>query len=1838
MNGHYQIEYLSSIGNFLEVDGNLYNSIIVASKAAGNDNTINLIKDVSINFGGYLGYKENGIYKGYSNQTFNLNGHTLIMTQPITNYSDAIFTDTSENETGYLNNLNTKTIINNNKLLINKGNYDCDKKSTINSSGTLTVTDGLIKSKATYAIENSGTLNYTGNAEINEESSNGIYSSGTLNYTGGTINLSKNTAISGTGTMNISGGIIRNTINGVSISGGKVTISNEADIETQDGYAVNNSCSTVVINDGTMITKNTNTFEGGVGTCSYTTTINGGKIISETKNAIVADDYNSYYGTTGIVTVNGGTIQGYKNGIYHTASPMYLNGGTIEGLTEYGVYNNAQLKLGDNDKNISITQPSIKGDLYGLYIASEVQVDFYDGILKGKTYGYTGQITNIPERASIYEDSEIIEEENYNTNYLVGPAFVIENTRTNITYDDLETATSEAENGDTLKLLDNLPLYYSVNIDCKTEKNDGTLRDCYIDELKDITLDMNGYDISTNKGISLNLNLKIVNNNQTSKSEIRTISSINLLVNKGILDITGIDIRNTTTSYYAITNNGTLKLNDLNIYAKYGIKNNGTLEISNVDITESVTGIDNRNAMTLNNININASSYAIYNSTTGTSKINNASLSASTAIYSTGNNKTSVLDSIINGNINNLSSSDLTIERNTINGSISNSAKLILKDSTFNYTTTNFERKYCTSSIYKGIDNSGTLDIINTNIIVEKDGYNCSNIYAVYNTGKINFNDSIVDIGNSEKDYGINLGIYNSGSSELIINNQLINDTEAENDIAPVNLSVNVEGGSYNYAIYLDNDNSKVTMISGAVMVKAANNGYGVYINRGTFTLGEQETDENKKGTADAEVSTTNPYIYAVARARGYGVKKVNGTFKYYDGKIIGSTSSKPETTTEVEYKYEATTYLTSKRYEKTILEYMKDDYSGSTVARIDSTYYPSLTDAFDKAQDGDTIILLKNTNETEIVNLKNITLEMGGHRATAQINNKGNLTIINGSIGNYETTTIINDGTLTIGEDDGVIDNLNTGVISESTAIINNGTLNYYDGYIEGNISVSGTINQIAPQTRVRKIVTNYSDSENVITSSSEKITLQLLTEEAIKNRETDLLLRIDPNNGYYLGSKDIIESYQLYGDQIELEIPSKNACIFKGWIISVYGIAITDDEGNVTVVDEEFVVDDHGLLEVLENGNTLFRMGGTDVTIEADWEIDSRAVARIGNDYYLTLEEAFNAATNGEEIVLLKSLEQDITIPTETNAKFNLNKNTITGTITNNGTIQIDNGTVTSEDIGIINNGTLTLGDDDGEVFNDTIFVYGRNIALQQNGTFNFYDGLLQGILGIQGGAQGVPRGKYLYVDRSEDQTEQVVYLVGATTSFVAATYANGNAYYFNLQDAINATATTGYEIFVIRNFEAAYKISVAENQNTTINLNGYNVTFGSSFVNDGNLTLKDTGTEKGKLKINESIINNQSLVLDGITIEQITVEDTIKNYGELNLTNSTVINTTGYAVYNEGSFAMDETSILKGTKRALYNNKELELTAGTINGITNYGTITLDDKIIINGQSGYATIHNMGTVTMNNGKVNGIREGIYNDSTTASFTMNGGTITSIEIYGVLNNAASSKTIINNGTVKSNANAAIYNNGNNSVIEIYDGTITGTSYGIYLNGSNSSLLVEDGSISANNHGIGAYGSESVVKVNGGTITGGDTGIYDNWGSQYSRITINGGSITGNNRGIYIYYSSLTINGGTIKNTVSSTNTSYSALTAQGSTGVVMNNGEIISDNAYAVYGYTGFTLNGGTIKSNRADGIAFYADYRLTMNGGNIITTGTSSTAVYESSEVESYIYGGVINSKGY
>ena len=501
------------------------------------------------------------------------------------------------------------------------------------------------------------------------------------------------------------------------------------------------------------------------------------------------------------------------------------------------------------------------------------------------------------------------------------------------------------------------------------------------------------------------------------------------------------------------------------------------------------------------------------------------------------------------------------------------------------------------------------------------------------------------------------------------------------------------------------------------------------------------------------------------------------------------------------------------------------------------------------------------------------------------------------------------------MGENDGKVSSTNVRVVSETTTIENNGTFKMYDGYIEGvNPSLTGDINEIAEFARI------YTKKDD----QSERKYLQSLSEDAIKNKETDLIISIDPAGGLYNNSKEKQEVFLKYEESYTLLTPTKNACNFIGWEVS-----------------EENVLKD-----------SVITMNLSDVNVKAIWEVSDSAVAKIGEEYFTSLQEAIDYAKEGDTIELFKDVEEDVTNTKD--IKIDLGGKTVTGEFINNGILKLTNGTIYNPDgIGLVNNKALTLGENDGEIKIEDIKIMGTTLGIEQNGKFNFYDGYLEGEVALHGTTDSVPKGYFLYNEHNDLRDCQRVYLIGNPQNAVAVTNDGQTQYFFSLQDAINTAAVTGSEIYIVRDFEATYPITVKEDTNIVINMNSYNITTGNDITNNGTLKIYDTSEETGSITSAKTIVNNGNLIIDKVDITQTNDGNYgIKNIGDLKLFNTTVTSQDTAAVYTEGTFSMDSNTSVLAKTQSLHNNQKekLVLNGGTISAIRNSGELEINEGTII------------------------------------------------------------------------------------------------------------------------------------------------------------------------------------------------------------------------------------------------------------------------------------------------
>ena len=1645
----YQTDYLVEKGNWLRVGSQEFNSINEAKKhITSENNTMTVIADAYIDFAQTL---------TGSNVIFDFNGHSLIMTQPITVKNNTTFINSTG--VGGINNLRDyalKIENENGNATIAGGVFHSDTTDTIYNGGYLTVTDGTIKADYQSGIYNTGRATINGGTIESLNSAVGIKSSNELIITKGTITAVENAIEESNGSLTVNGGTITSTNN--------------------NGIYINSSYyyrPTIEINGGTI----TGNKSGIVHTNSKgDLVINNGHIIGETVNGV----------TTGITTnIYGGTLEGAQYGLYTTGSSDTTT-------------------IGRSDKTINIDTPILKGDLYGLYITSPYTVNFYDGIIKGLSGRHAGIITSIEEHSQIFEDEEVIDEQTYLTEYLVTQTDIVINEDTNVTYGNLQDAITQARNGQTLRLLTNVPLYYEIRVTNNPN----------------VTLNLDGHTISTNKPWHITVPFTLTNTSE-NESTLKISTAVNLITTTTNLTINNINLKNTSSSNYVLNNTGKLTLNNVNIDCIDGIQSSNELVINNTNITATKNTISNTGKMTIDGGTYTGDVYCMYSNSSKIVDVSNATFNG--VYYNGGNNVSTLSNSTVNGNLQN-NTSEFTVNSSYINeGRITNNGIMTMNDSTFTaitYTT----GYYYNQSVAMSNTNELTLNRSNVYINTTENGKNSIAIY----------NDNILNILDNSKVY---IGIENSNNTYKAI--------ETENrGLTTIDASeIKATGGNTNYAIYMNSDNAKTIAKTGNIISEYASNGYGAYIEKGTFEMGEYEG----MGASSEDVSITTPLVYAYGKSRGIGVKKINGSFNFYDGIIRASKYAKPETTTNVEYQFEVTTYVDENTgFEYAILEYMRNDYQGDTVCLLNGVYYKTVQDAINKTVAGDEITLLKSVEEDlTIPATMNFKLNLNKHSITTELINNGTLQVYNGSLQSFEHTTITNRGTLIMGENDGNVSSSNIRIISEATTIKNTGTLVVYDGYIEGHQAVEGKINTVAQYARIR---TEHDDQ-------SEKKYIQSLSPEAIISGETDLIITIDPNSGYYNGSKEIQEIFKKYQETYTFQTPTKNGCIFTGWELS--------DDTNYDSTTSTITVDI------------------SDITAKAIWQISDAAIAKVGDEYYLSLQEALDAANDNDIVELIKNTTEDIT--NRSNVTLDLGGYTVTGAFINQGELKVINGTIENPNgVGLVNRKLLSVGENDGEIHEEYVKIIGTTVGLQQEARFRFYDGYIEGDIALFGKVDAVPQGYFLYNDHNNIKDCQRVYLIGNPANAVAVIDNGGTQYFFSLQDAIDTATITSDEIYVVRNFEATYPITTQENSNVTINMAGFTITAGNQITNNGTLTIHDTSEGRGTINNAKTIINNGTLNIDSVNVTANTNSiDTFTNHGILNTRNTSITSNNGYCINTDGDLRVGSNTETHATKYSIYNNQSipLEISTGEIDCINNATELILSGDVTIekNDSNAYGIqfAKENAKVTINNATIRTSTRCIYSNYRNTTLIINDGYFHAntnqviLDDYNNISENYKSFITINGGTFESENTSTLYTegtdlkvtggtfitnyNGNghygilcyNSYCDIKGATIRAErASGIYIDGNSGPSNIEDCNIYANHlnaYGIRLITSTTTIKnniVNTPRIS--SYGIYIDNNSAVHNATLEGNDIKSGNVGIYNgqnnnYTNNLTIKSGKV-------------------------------------------------------------------------------------------------------
>jgi len=1006
---------------------------------------------------------ESAIIDENKNIVLNLNGYEVSAgnTNTIINKGKLTIKDSSENGTGKLKNTvenlilleeNGELVINNGTfeqmsskdLIINNGNGNITVLAgnlktatgniiTNNAQGKVTLSGGTYTSLAKAIVMNKGNLQVEDGVKI-AASTDSIYvthSNCNVVINGGEFTqiynnaeqlegstepiIIINNATTGRIINNKSGNILINNVsidisyNGIeNISIGQIIINNATISSRGTGYdylgkaIYNIGGGTIDIKDGTYYGVNSAVYNknGNVN-------IEGGEFTGG--YGVIENGYSSET-VEATMNINGGTFIDdciiIKNGTPYknVTANLNINKAIIQNTKETAILNYGSLTLGENDGIINNDDIIVTGKKYT--IDNYATFNYYDGKITGAiNESIYRKINNIPENAEIV--------------YTKG---------------DVEIAT--LSNGNIAKIGET---YYATLNEaikaCSTQANESTT----ITLLKDIGIGGTYYEIKEGQDIILDLNGYRIN-------------QYNRIVNKGIFEITDNSEAQTGTidvSDRMINNYGNLKISGGYIYSyMYATRD------ANVDSLSLIYNYDNENAKVefkdmrlYNRVGDDIYTYIVYNMSNNDIKIENSNIE----VYG----HYTVVGSDMYVIYNNASTKKINIE--LINSNIID----------------NNENRGRTYGIYNNkpaniLVSSGTIQNIDYTIynrdaqdvdLTITNGAKCSEIY-MGNGNNLTIDDAILT--NGVTSYCSNEVIFNSPdcTGSIHVNTAksfIINGGKTNNCVHISDVTNAVINNGIIDSIYIKKSN--VLMLGGEI-----NNtdGYGVQINSGTFTIGVREYP----------VITTEPKITGST----YGVIREGGNFNFYDGIITGTENGAISgTVNDTPDVYSVVVSEDGKVAQLGIISTFEQ------VALMNSVYYNTLEAAITAAgTTTNTIQLAKNivlVKELEIAEGQNITIDLAGYSikfASAEIAtliNNGTLTIIDstasegdldviGVVQNILGTAIENNGTLTLGIDDGEIITTAPYVKGNVYGVENNGTFNFFDGKVEGGeANVGGTV-----------------------------------------------------------------------------------------------------------------------------------------------------------------------------------------------------------------------------------------------------------------------------------------------------------------------------------------------------------------------------------------------------------------------------------------------------------------------------------------------------------------------------------------------------------------------------------------------------------------------------------------------------------------------------------------------------------------------------------------------------------------------------------------------------------
>ena len=814
--------------------------------------------------------------------------------------------------------------------------------------------------------------------------------------------------------------------------------------------------------------------------------------------------------------------------------------------------------------------------------------------------------------------------------------------------------------------------------------------------------------------------------------------------------------------------------------------------------------------------------------------------------------------------------------------------------------------------------------------------------------------------------------------------------------------------------------------------------------------------------TADAEstITATGNYSHALSLGGKFaGEETTSGNNVTIAGNINGNiVSSKSINANTVKVKAEYADelfedgFVTGKADANGLVK-----VEGTKVAKIGEEYFASLSAAIAAATNGQTIVLLQDVTENVTIKTKGLTIDGGNNNYTGQI-------LVEGS---YKTTDVVVKNVNFI---NGTAYAIKTNSVKNIT--VENCTVNNYGyGFLYANSTTT---------TVVVKDVTVKNANYGMHWVYGSNATLENVT-------------MTDVTYGLYI---------QNYASKT---INVKNSTISS---IGIWerkgssGVQTFKFEGNNTV--GTLSTSEYAKYELVETNATLTAPEGSTVTTTVDGHVVKYvdgaykvipAVAQIGNEIFASIQDAIDAAQNGDEIVVL----QNVTLDAD-------DKNTLAGSyntflLVENKTITIDlNGHTIIGDvtgigktgsIGLVGifsiNGTghLTLKDEVGsavvkiENATDTDPVY----AL-----ISCFDGQNGSELTINGGSYSLNAAQDALIHSAP--SEKVVINNGNFFLGNVGSGTNGQPWIFNAngQNNRNVKVNGGTYNYDINHQYWAFEVNISETLALRNNGNGtWTVVPAEAYVVEqfdrkvGYATLEEAFAVAMEKDFTKVVLVDDVVLENTITVnagEEIVLD---LNGKSINVAKETI----NCDIY--GKLTLNDNvdgGVFTSRNHWVHENAEFIVNSGTVQNIakaTGGFPIYLDGGIVtING----------GTVQALNGEAGTSNYGNYAIGGNGTIVMNGGEVKGN--WGAINLQAGSATI-NGGTLKVTAaigGHALYVAGDATATinggEFIPSTECG-SYSVLLDSDDTKVIITAGIF---HKGAGTVSAKSgELSIKGGTF-----------------------------------------------------------------------------------------------------------------------------------------------------